>query len=280
MNGNWHNASRREPCPICHRPDWCTMSNDGAVCVCRRVESPHPTASGNGWIHPLRGNGESRMRNEESRRRAGPRTGNLQPVVNRRLAALHAGFDGDPVFMSEMIWAELGIYDETLAEKLDVRYNAAKDCMSFPMRNAKGEITGLRYRHRGTGRKWSEKGSKDGLFIPAALIPRPVTGKRQPSPLFICEGPSDTAAALALGLDAIGRSSCMSGTPLIQEYLRLTGIRRVTIVSDGDAPGYDGARRLARALPVSTRILLPPPGIKDLREWGRRLSQSPRAALE
>ena len=50
---DWHNVSKREPCPICHKPDWCTVSNDGMMCVCRRVESPHPAKSGMGWIHVL-----------------------------------------------------------------------------------------------------------------------------------------------------------------------------------------------------------------------------------
>ena len=45
MSG-WHNVSRREPCPICQKPDWCTVSNDGMMCVCKRVPSPHPSKSG------------------------------------------------------------------------------------------------------------------------------------------------------------------------------------------------------------------------------------------
>jgi hypothetical protein len=51
--GTWHNVSKLEPCPICHKPDWCTLSNDGMMCVCRRVQSPHPAKSGMGWVHVL-----------------------------------------------------------------------------------------------------------------------------------------------------------------------------------------------------------------------------------
>ena len=50
---NWHNVSKREPCPICHKTDWCNLSNDGAVCICHRVESPRLAPSGSGWIHRL-----------------------------------------------------------------------------------------------------------------------------------------------------------------------------------------------------------------------------------
>ena len=50
---DWHNVSKKEPCPICHKTDWCNLSNDGAVCICHRVESPHLARSGSGWIHRL-----------------------------------------------------------------------------------------------------------------------------------------------------------------------------------------------------------------------------------
>ena len=52
MAEGWRNVSRREPCPICQKPDWCGVSADGAVCHCMRVESPNPCPSG-GWFHFL-----------------------------------------------------------------------------------------------------------------------------------------------------------------------------------------------------------------------------------
>ena len=51
---NWHNVSKKEPCPVCHHDSWCTVSDDGGMCVCRRVESDRPAKSGIGWIHSLR----------------------------------------------------------------------------------------------------------------------------------------------------------------------------------------------------------------------------------
>ena len=175
-------------------------------------------------------------------------------------AAIHAAFDGHPD-MQEGLAFGLGLDGASFAA-LDVRYDAAKECMSFPMRNPQGEITGLRYRHLATGRKWSEKGSRDGLFMP-----------REPERtehLVITEGPTDTAAALSLGLNAVGRSSCLSGVSLIRDLVHARQIRRVTIVADHDRPGMDGAHRLAAALPVLSRILVPPEGIKDMRDWYRQ----------
>ena len=29
MAGGWRNVSRREPCPICQKPDWCGVTVDG-----------------------------------------------------------------------------------------------------------------------------------------------------------------------------------------------------------------------------------------------------------
>lgn len=42
-------VSRREPCPICGKSDWCRVFGDGGV-ECMRRESPQPCISG-GWMH-------------------------------------------------------------------------------------------------------------------------------------------------------------------------------------------------------------------------------------
>lgn len=277
MNSEWHNASKKEPCPICHHTDWCTMSNDGAVCVCRRVESDRPAKSGMGWIHSLRSNvGVWKYGNGGMRKWVNAR----QPLPHPSapdFAALHAAFDGHPDLQEGMAFG-LGL-DGAAFAAMDVRYNARLECMSFPMRDAHGKITGLRYRHLGTGKKWSAKGSKDGLFYAANGFARGDASKSGRE-LVIVEGPTDTAAALAIGLNAVGRSSCMTGAALLREFIRARRIRRVTVVADGDEPHYrpngswwrpglDGAKRLVQGLGVAARIVLPPPGIKDFRDWYR-----------
>lgn len=35
----WHEVSRRTPCPVCSKPDWCSVSADGAWAICRRLET-------------------------------------------------------------------------------------------------------------------------------------------------------------------------------------------------------------------------------------------------
>lgn len=48
-SGAYLRVSRREPCPICGKHDWCRIFEDGGV-ECMRVESPVACASG-GWMH-------------------------------------------------------------------------------------------------------------------------------------------------------------------------------------------------------------------------------------
>src|SRR5262245_38054325 len=42
----WANVTANRPCPICTRPDWCAVSEDGDWCCCRRLD--RHTVFGNG----------------------------------------------------------------------------------------------------------------------------------------------------------------------------------------------------------------------------------------
>ena len=39
MDSQWQKVTRKEPCPICGKPDWCSKSADGVWAVCRRLET-------------------------------------------------------------------------------------------------------------------------------------------------------------------------------------------------------------------------------------------------
>ena len=276
MRSDWHNVSRKEPCPICHKTDWCSISNNGEVCVCHRVESDRPTKSGYGWIHRLRDEPKSKFggQGEQWKFRRHPIPLQPEPKNNPAAAEYFAALPtGDS---QERICArlerELGL-PKAMLEMHDVRWDSRANAAAFPMRNADGEVTGIRYRRLATGRKWALKGSKDGLFYIPEYIP--ITDE-----IVVCEGPTDMLAAASVGLNAVGRSSCMTGAALLREFLRSHRVKRVTIIGDNDKPhdrpdgswwrpGLDGAGRLARDLRVSARIVLPPPHIKDTREWYR-----------
>ena len=289
---NWHNVSKREPCPICHKTDWCNLSNDGAVCICHRVESPYVARSGSGWIHRLR-DVEKKVKVRGAIERSeiagglreqwkGKSFFQHQPLTTNRqsptldFGRVHRGYEGDAVLV-EGLATTLGVDDEAL-KALDVRFNPFEECWSFPMRDDEGKIVGLRFRELGGSKKWSAKGSKDGLFYAANGFAREDASKSGRE-LVIVEGPSDTAAAMSLGLSVVGRSSCQTGAALLRALIRRVRPQVVTIVADNDAPGIKGAELLAGQLVgcqspctdyeprLPVRVLVVPHPYKDLRAW-------------
>jgi hypothetical protein len=59
--GDWNRVSRRRPCPVCERPDWCLYAGDESApsaVICARVESNKRVGDqGAGWLHVLRNDG-------------------------------------------------------------------------------------------------------------------------------------------------------------------------------------------------------------------------------
>ncbi|MBM4020627.1 MAG: toprim domain-containing protein, partial [Planctomycetes bacterium] len=101
----------------------------------------------------------------------------------------------------------------------------------------------------------------NGLFWPEDLAS---TG-----PLLVCEGPTDTAAMLDLGYDAIGRPSCTGAVDMVIQVVRHLRHRDVVILADADGPGIDGANRLAEAMTEAGRRpkVVRPLEHKDARAW-------------
>jgi hypothetical protein len=130
------------------------------------------------------------------------------------------------------------------------------------MTDVNGNVRGIRLRAL-NGRKFAVRGGREGLFIPADVA----IGTR----LFVAEGPSDVCAGLDLGLSIIGRPSCMGGIRMIVELVQNRKPREVIVVADADHPGPDGAELLAKTLldrtQAAVRVVVPPDGIKDLRDW-------------
>ena len=280
---NWHNVSKKEPCPVCHHDSWCTVSDDGGMCVCRRVESDRPAKSGIGWIHRLKDEGtQVASRHAKLGETCAATTArNTAPTPQLRFAQLSPSgvaaeyFAALPkgdiqVRLCRYLMRELSIPCDMLAA-MDVRWDAAAKAAAFPMRDAEGKVTGIRYRQLKTAKKWALKGSKDGLFFIPGYIP--ITEE-----IVVCEGPTDMLAAASVGLNAVGRSACLTGAALLRDFIRGHHVRRVTIIADDDPPkprpnggtwrpGIDGARKLAADLGIAARIVLPFPGFKDIREW-------------
>jgi DNA primase len=157
-----------------------------------------------------------------------------------------------------MLGRALGVSAASL-ERLGVGWDG--EAFTFPMRDERGAVIGIRRRFA-DGRKNCATGSRNGLFVPDGI-----TGGGH---LLVCEGPTDCAAALDLGFEAIGRPNCNSKVRMTVRYV---GARPVIIVADNDVAGIAGARGLAEALAVRgrrVRIVVPPAGVKDLRAWRQR----------
>jgi len=148
--------------------------------------------------------------------------------------------------------------------RLRIGWSSRAGAWAFPMSSAAGRVLGIRLR-RPDGRKFSVKGGREGLFVPTDLN----AGAR----LLVCEGPTDTAALLDLGFAAVGRPSCTGGVRLLVELTQERKTADVVIVADADGPGRKGSQNLASVLAAyspTVRVIEPPVGINDARDWKRQ----------
>lgn len=250
-------VSKRRPCGVCGKPDWCGYSLDERLAVCMRVaEGAVKQTRNGGYLHVLRDDPDWQAR---LRVRTVPLDGDDPSKTDfGRMVADHAAATD----MAELqnFADELGLLAESLV-RLSIGWAAKYRSWSFPMRNAGMSVRGIRLRSW-AGRKWAVMGSREGLFIPAGLDFGTL--------LLACEGPTDTAALLDLGFSAVGRPSCIGGVNLLAELVQRNGPPGVVIVADADAPGRRGAEAIAsRLLPLcrSVRVIYPPDGITDARAW-------------
>jgi hypothetical protein len=92
--GKWRRVTRANPCPVCTAPDWCSISADGALAACRRVESGcwRSKTDRNGtpvYLHRLADSGGRPP--PPSRPPAGPAFGRADPdTLHRAYSALLA----------------------------------------------------------------------------------------------------------------------------------------------------------------------------------------------
>lgn len=247
MISKWYRVNRKRPCAICNRIDWCGYTDDGAAC-CMRVESDHPTRNG-GWLHKT----DSAI--------------SYVPPVVRRPAIEDNPLDATGMWFQWFTRTTNNCLDG-LGQSLAVDTDALRsigcawapphNAWAFPMKDATGNVIGIRLRNE-RGEKWAVKGSRQGLFIPTQY---PFTSD---GTLWLCEGPTDLAAALTLGLTAIARPACLGQENLLLSYVRASNARRLVIVTDNDEPGLRGATKLRGLLSILSCIWLPP--CKDIREF-------------
>jgi hypothetical protein len=261
-------VSKAQPCPICEKPDWCRVFADGWV-ECMRVQSDRPAKSG-GFLH------------RQWQRHLSPlEPGRFRPVLppppTINATVMHrAWLAATPAAALDDFAASLGVSVASLVA-VGAAWAPVHSAWAFPMRDGYGNVVGIRLRNeRG---KFAVRGSRQGIFVANCGLTPPddlVANGAQGSPsrtgasrptLFICEGPTDTAAAVDLGLFAAGRPNCCCGGPEIRIYARRHAVSRVVVISDNDKPGLDGARKVGGELKLPFAVYVPP--AKDLREFVR-----------
>lgn len=233
-------VSKSNPCPICKHPDWCTVGDYGTCCM--RVESAKPVANG-GWFHS---NGAAPGVPHR------PPPPPAKPTIN--FTAMLRDWSANTTGFQTVRLAEgLGLSVDAI-NAMQPAWAPAHNAWAFPMRDGYGNVVGIRLRNeRG---KFAVRGSRQGVFL--AAVPAQKT-------LFVCEGPTDTAAAVQLGLFAVGRPNCNCGGLEIRVYARQKGCSRVVMVADNDRPGLLGARKVGAEIRLPHTIYIPP--TKDLREF-------------
>ena len=248
-------VKKSEPCPICKKEDWCLIGTDIVICMRITSQRSKSFADGSiGYIHQKEGGPEIRTPSQNRPEKL---------FVNSAEIAKKWAYQYGTESLNYLA-KNLGICKATLVLLRCVK--APQHCVwGFPMRNGRGEIIGIRMRHE-NGRKWCNPGGHNGLFIPNCTPQKEVV---------ICEGPTDTAAVLHMGMYAIGRFNCSGGIYQIQEFIREQKINRATIISDNDEdreingtvvnPGIQGAIALSELIGIPSRCVTLP--TKDVREF-------------
>ena len=254
-------VNKETPCPVCGRHDWCLVSADGTAAICARVEEGSKKRSGDaGWLHLFDRTSNCQFPSSNFQMKGKKRTprrcsGQGQQIDFAKLSEQFASRCSQR--QVRFLAQSLGV-TETSLKRLNIGFDGQAFC--FPMSDERSHIIGIRRRF-GNCRKFCITGSKNGLFIPAGI--------ERAERIIITEGPTDCAAALDLGWEAIGRPNCDSKIVMTVRYVRK---RAVVIIADRDAAGMRGARKLYEALissGSSVRIVLPPVEYKDLRQWKR-----------
>lgn len=241
----WSRVNHQHPCLVCGHDDWCTLGEKASCCM--RMESAHPCKNG-GWLHFF-----TDMKVPPKPARLWKPTVAQPPIIDANLIFARWHSQTDPRDIQSFA-SHLGVTSSSL-HAVGCAWSSQHQAWAFPMKDGLGNIIGIRLRSQ-DGKKWAVTGSRQGIFIPD--MPPSKTA-------YICEGPTDLAATLSLGLYGIGRPSCLGGIQQLKETIHRLRIREVIILSDNDGPGIQGAQRLGTELPVRNVICMPP--TKDIREF-------------
>jgi len=245
-------------CPICNHPDGCLYAWDGGAAICSRIKEGSVKTVGDGpfsggYLHILKEGFKPK------------------PMRKKRPISINWNILNQCYIKtwSKCHFKPFAVSDSAL-EQIETGWDG--EAYTFSLRNSDDEITGIQRRFP-SGKKRMVKGSLNGIFIPRLDWDK-LSNKWC---LFICEGVSDTATALDMGLPAIGRHNCGTGKDHIIKFCAKKKPQRIVIVADNDEAGVKGAKLLGREICCSyklftmpmpeLKVIVPPAGVKDLRAW-------------
>lgn len=248
MKVTWERVTHKQPCKICGKPDWCTRSELGDCCM--RVETDRPMHNG-GWLHK---SGET-----------------VSKIPQKSVKSPETVLPLDNVALDKMLekWRDLGLtHVQWFASQLGLKSSSLRmlgacawePVLAIPMYDENGGTIGIRLRNK-AGHKYAVRGGRQGIFVPYGAF-----GKMPTNPCLICEGPTDTAAALEAGFFALGRASALGQEQMLRLMIRNLGLKEIVLCGDQDKPGQRGESRLVATIGrVRVRRLRFP--AKDLRAW-------------
>ena len=193
----WLPVSHERPCPICEKPDNCSVSRDGGAVWCGRVEQGSIRQnSGGQWLHRLRERGDSPAWQQRNDHRSRSTTVPIWPTEPKppskdwgRIAKEAFG-DTEAKSARYSLATELGVSVDALC-RLGVGWMPSQRCWAFPERDAAGTIIGINRRFA-DGKKQRVAGSRCGLtFDPEGWLESAI----EPGFVLLVEGGSDAAAA-------------------------------------------------------------------------------------
>lgn len=271
----WIRVSRQDPCPICGKPDNCTVSRDGEMVWCGRVEDGSISQNAGGqFLHRLDGNSRPANLNHTL-----PPRPKRSPRRDWRAIAKQYFQDGGEA--RQKLAIDLGVGSLAL-EKLGVGWNSNGNHWSFPERDANRKFIGINARY--------VNGSKKRLLGSNAGLTYADDWDAGTGPILLCEGGSDTAALMSIELNAVGRPSNTGGVALLTDLLcDLPSDREIIVLGerdekpDGRWPGREGAigtaTQLSERLDRTVTWALPPDEGKDARGWLQSMPALPADRL-
>jgi len=245
---NYNRVGHKMPCPVCGRTKYCLVADGGEFVICTSEKSKKEYKTYRGWLHCLSSGTFVKPLKIHKTKDFTPNLKHIEIICNSLDKSQH---------QLKPLAINLNVGTDTLR---DMGAGYKDDVWYFPMYNANKEMIGLKKRNL-KGQKWCEKHSRMGVYLSKSFM-----GNK---PVYVFEGESDTATALGLGLNAIGRASDGTSKDILVKLLN--DCPDIMIVSDYDShgSGYKQSQSLAGKLNRCDRYvsIAMNRSYKDFREW-------------